>query len=274
MTHCDEPTSRSEEPAPVSLPGRIAREAAPALDGFARRARRRTLSALAALLGLPLALLAWQLSLAEEAPSAALRPDALWLAQRVGPDGRFAGESETPVSEVGLHSLALLALVRGDAADGSREPLARASDWLLQQQAADGALAEADADQALGTLALVEAWRATCEPELREGAERAHRNLLQREAWGGRGSEVAAAWSLEALLTAREAGLRGAAAAEARAHGRLLAALGGPVDRDRLRRAALSPQAVPRQPALGQLYVASVSLLAASLGEDSGRSTE
>jgi hypothetical protein len=261
---------RRDEPTLAGLAERIARDAAPALEVLARRARRRTLAALAVLLALPAALAAWQWSLAAGEPLPAPRTDARWLAQRVGPDGRFAGAGESLVSEVGLHSLALLALLRGDAAEVPRAALSRAADWLLDQQASDGALAAADADHALGTLALVEAWRATHEPRLRDGAERAQRNLLQREAWGGHGGELAAAWSLEALLTAREAGLDGAEAAEARTRDRLLAALGGPVDRDGLRRAALSPQSVPRQAGLGELYVASVSLLASALGEGGG----
>ncbi len=265
-------TPRHDEgPPPTDLSRRIVAVAAPELVSLAGRARRRLRAGLAALLALPAAIVAWPLALAPAEGPRLPRPDAQWLAQRVGADGRFADGSELPVSEVGLHGLALLALARGDEAGASRDALVRAGDWLLDQQAGDGALASADADHALATLALVEAWQATHESHLRAGAEKAHENLLQREAWGGRGGELAAAWSLEALLTAREAGLDGAAAAEDRARERLLAELGGPVDRSRLRQAAISPRAVPRQAGLGELYVASVSLLANPPPDDAGR---
>ncbi|HEX5011880.1 MAG TPA: hypothetical protein VFY71_15915 [Planctomycetota bacterium] len=264
------PQTPSREAPPAGLAERIADVAAPELDALAVRARRRSRLALVVLLGVPTLMAAWQFALLAARPlPPAPRPDARWLAQLVGPDGRFTqpdadAQRSTPV---GLHGLALLALARadGDASPSERAVIARAADWLLAQQAPDGGLADADQDHALGTLALVTTWVRTRAPELRAGAERAVACLLQREAWGAPVDGATAAWSLQALLAAQDAGLAGdAAAAVARTRTRLAASLGGLVDREALGLAALSPQAAPRQAALGPLYVASVALLAAA----------
>jgi len=262
------PQTPSREAPPAGLAERIADVAAPELDALALRARRRTRVALLVLLGVPTLAAGWQFALLANKPlPPAPRPDARWLAQLVGPDGRFAqpdaAQHGTPV---GLHGLALLALARAEG-DGSpeRATIARAADWLLAQQAPDGGLADADQDHALGTLALVTAWDRTRAPELRAGAERAVACLLEREAADTRVDGATAAWSLQALLAAQDAGLAGdAAAAVARTRTRLAASLGGPLDREALGAAALSPQAAPRQASLGSLYVASVALLASA----------
>jgi len=259
--------------APPGMAERIAAAAAPELDALATRARRQTRLALLLLLGLPTLLAVWQfLELAARPAPVSSRPDARWLAQLVGPDGRFespdgAARRATPV---GLHGLALLALTRSDEdrPDGPTDPaaIARAAEWLLAQQAPDGGLADADQDHALGTVALVEAWQRTHAPDVRVAAEHAVACLLEREAWGGAHIDAAAAaWALEALAAAQDAGLaRDARAAIDRTRARLVAELGGAVDPATLRAAALSPQATPRQAALGPLYVASVTLLAAA----------
>ena len=260
----------SREAPPEGLAERIAGVAAPELDALALRARRRTRVALLVLLGVPTLAAGWQFALLAARPlPPAPRPDARWLAQLVGPDGRFAqpDAEASRATPVGLHGLALLALARADG-DGSpteRATIARAADWLLAQQAPDGGLADADQDHALGTLALVTAWDRTRAPGLRAGAERAVACLLEREAWGVPVDGATAAWSLQALLAAQDAGLAGdAAAAVARTRTRLAASLGGLLDREALGAAALSPQAAPRQASLGPLYVASVALLASA----------
>jgi hypothetical protein len=272
MTQRDE--TRRDAP-PAELAARIAGAAAPELDALAARARRRSAVAVMVLLGVPVLVAVWQFALLAAQPGEpAPRLDARWLAQRVGPDGRFAApEGEPRATPVGLQGLALLALARADVADADmdRAALARAADWLLAQQAPDGGLADADPDHALGTLALVEAWRCTQEPRVRAGAERALSALLEREAWGGRVDGAAAAWSLQALLAAQDAGLAGdAASAVNRTRARLAAALGDSLGRGPLD-AALSPQAAPRQASLGPLYVASVALLASAAPVDPAR---
>ncbi len=254
---------RLQEPAPAGLVGRIVDAARPELDARARGVRRRTAATLGVLLGVPAAVLAWRLATAPGEPSPVVRADARWLAAQVGLDGALPDAGVAPSSRVGLHGLALLALARGapQRTDEERAAFARAASWLLERQAVDGALSPADEDHALATLALVEAFRLTCDEDLREGAELALSNLLQRQAWGGTGGVAAAAWSLEALCSAREAGLSCARAAETRARARLVAAAGGPLEREALRLAALAPAVAPRQTGLGEVYLASVALL-------------
>lgn len=262
----DRPRDRRPQPAaPAGLAGRIVDAAAPELAARARGARRRVGVALAVLLGVPAGVLVWRMSTAPAVATPATRADAGWLAAQVGPDGALPDEGVAPSSRVGLQGLALVALARGalEPAEPERDAIARAAAWLIRRQAPDGALSSADEDHALATLALVEAFGVTDEAALRDGAERALANLLQRQAWGGAGGVAAAAWSLEALFAAREAGLSGARLAEARARERLVAAVGAPLDREALRRAALAPDVAPRQAGLGEVYVASVALLAA-----------
>lgn len=258
-------TRRADEPAPADLAARIEGAAAPALAALAARARRRTLAALGAVLAVPALMLAWWLATPRPATPAP-RLDAHWLAQRVGPDGRFAPASWSGprAAESGMQGLALLALAR--AADSDAAAIDRAGEWLLGQQRPDGALADATQDHAVATLALVEAWRRTGAPPLRAGAESAVACLVERQADAPRAGCAAAAWSLQALLAAQDAGLcSDQRAALSRARTRLQAELGGPLGRDALAEAALSQQAAPRCSGLGELYVATAALLAAEV---------
>lgn len=265
--------ARQQRVAPTGLAGRIVDAAAPELQARARGSRRRTAAVLALLLGVPAAVLAVRLATAPGEAPPAERLDARWLAQRVAADGTLADEAVAPGAQVGLQALALVALARGvEQPDAEvREAIARAGRWLVERRAADGALAGPDEDQALGTVALIEAWRVTGDNELRRGAEAALGELLQREAWGGERGErgvAAAAWGLEALGAAREAGLSGAGRAEERARERLVAVLGGDGAGDARRRGLVGERVAPRQAGLGDVYVAAVGILA---GATAGR---
>jgi hypothetical protein len=258
--------SERHEP-PADLAQRIERAAAPELDRYASKARRRTVLALGAALAVPALFFAARLAL----PSTITPPqrtDASWLAQRVGPDGRFepASWSGPRAAESGMHGLALLALAREPGSDAAA--VARAGDWLLAHQRPDGSLADADQDHAVATLALLQVSQRLQDPKLRAGAEAAVSCLVERLADAPRvaepGAKAEAAWSLEALLAAQDAGLcADRRAALDRARSRLQAQLGGPMPRAALAQATLSPAAAPRRKGLGELYVATVAMLSA-----------
>ncbi len=210
---------RNDEPAP-ELAQRIVAAAAPQLRQLRwRRWRRRaTLPVLAG--GLVAGLLLWLRSepgqpvlnatagLARADGAAAEAQGAGLIAARLQADGRFDPASWTgPANaELGLQSLALLALARTDDSRHAGE-LLRGARWLLSQQERDGSFGPAalgGQDQALATLALLEISTVSDELDLRSGARRAVR-ALQTSLPAGRDT----AWRLLALERAAELRLGG-----------------------------------------------------------------
>ncbi len=228
---------------------------------------------------------------------------AAWIAGRLGPDGRFDEASWTgPRGDtIAMHGLALLALTRSDGrpagdARAHAADVLRGARWLLEQQSADGTIGapddEGDFDHAVAAVALLEAGQLTHDAGVSRGAGRAVAHLLASQlADGGwdrraaRGSNAArTAFCLQALLRAEQLEPPGIAPCDLaesidRGRSRLAADLGGvrappDLDLDAVARIALGTQppailaaAEPAGPAgrgLGELYVASLAILAAA----------
>jgi len=165
--------------------------------------------------------------LAQELRAPAALDDAsdplAWIGARLGDDGTWDPSTWRGLrgQAVGMHSFALLALVRGEdepRSEAHRTQIERAAAWLADQQAADGALGDAPLgsasfDHAVATLALLESWQVTGQPLVRAAAERALDCISGRhaEAGGGRAASPAEraplAWESLALRRAHELGL-------------------------------------------------------------------
>jgi hypothetical protein len=172
---------------------------------------------------------------------------AHWIAEQLGPDGRFdaASWSGPRNEEIAMHGLALLALARAgnesaredDGAERSAEVL-RGARWLIDQQDADGTLGGEGGglSHAVATVALLEASELTGEGAVRRAAERAVARIAATQLTDGgwqphapaRGCDPArTAWALQALLRAEQLKVRGLCKSIARGRSRLAADLGG-----------------------------------------------
>jgi prenyltransferase beta subunit len=149
-----------------------------------------------------------------------------WLAAHQQPDGRWesAASAGSAARDVRATALAILGLMADGSTSrsGARErQIAQGAKWLHLRQEGDGSFREDSgtvdlSDHVLATLALVELHAASPNPLLRVSAERAVSHLLEsRRPDGGWSIDPSAptvdldatAWSVRALIAARECGL-------------------------------------------------------------------
>lgn len=151
------------------------------------------------------------------------RAQLAWIEQRLSGEGTWPDEATTGLraQQIGLHSMALLALARGasdEPTDERRAGVARAARWLIGRQNDDGSLglapARSDFDHVVGTRALLESWSLLGGEPLHEAAAAALAHLAAPSpARRSRAHDAQQAWRNATLARAGELGLRSHAAA-------------------------------------------------------------
>jgi len=170
-----------------------------------------------------------------------------WLQQRQNEDGSWGDGISLldghPIDRVGTTSLVLLALLGAGYTHLSKdewegkpvgEMVKNALRWLQGQMGPDGTFVtngDPDLNQALGALALNEAFGMSGSAALRDGAGRSFGAVQARQrADGSWGDSVQGAWAAGALVSARISGLSPDPGALSRAGDNLAARLDGGVD--------------------------------------------
>jgi len=219
------------------------------------------------------ALLAVQLiTEAMRSPPPAAGDAVAWIQARLGPDGTWdpALWKRMPGAAIGMHALATLALAESCAERADlRDDAVRAARWLVDRQGEDGGigLPPHPLHHPVATAALVETWHATEDETVGRAAEAAVDYLVRTTggaAPGGFAKDTARlAWTRVAL--GRVVETPGGEAPDAPVAPPAVA-VGDAAAPAAIRHLALATPAPHAADAMGDLFAASVSVLAPSFG--------